>query len=159
MRRKGAGTHLPLHPNIWCKVTLKPGTSNQIRDEASLTNPRQNNLEANWGLNPILQKVDASLYPTLDAVYKEFTLALRSIAGHNNRKNAKALYATGKLWEHSTVWNFDESKLWPEPSRSIHETTATGKTTSPLIRVSGMKYGLRGVMESNLCPQAPRQIG
>ena len=45
----------------------------------------------------MLQKVDAGLYPTSDAVYKEFSLGLCSIAGHNNRKNAKALYVTGTI--------------------------------------------------------------
>ena len=125
----------------------------------SLRNPRQDNLEANWGLYPMLQKVDTGLYPTSDAVYKEFSLALRCIAGHNNRKNAKALYAPGKQWEHTTVWNFDDCKLWPEPSMSISEPTATGKTTSPLVRVSGCKYGLRGGYGKQcLSPKLPDKL-
>ena len=49
--------------------------------KSSHTNPRQDNLEANWGLYPMLQKVNAGLYPTSDAVYKEFSLGLCSIAG------------------------------------------------------------------------------
>ena len=92
----------------------------------------------------MIQKVDDGLYPTSDGVYREFSLGLRSIAGHCNRKNAKALYVTGTTWKHETVWNFEESKLWPEPTKDVPETAATGKTTSPLLRVSGMKYWLRG---------------
>ena len=92
----------------------------------SLRNPRQDNLEANWGLYPLLQKVDTGMYPTTDAVYKEFSLALRCISGHNNRKSAKSLYVPDRKWDTTTTWNFDESKLWPEPSTSIIEPAATG---------------------------------
>ena len=62
----------------------------------SLKNPQQDNLEANWGLYPLLQKVDTGPYPPSDAVYKEFAKTLRYISGHNNRKSCKSLYTPEK---------------------------------------------------------------
>ena len=78
----------------------------------------------------------------------------RAIAGHCNRKNAKALYVTGATWKHETVWKFEESKLWPEPTKDIPEAAATGKTTSPV-----MKYGLSGGYGKEcLSPKLPDKL-
>ena len=59
------------------------------------TNPREDNLESNWGLYPLIQKLDDGNYPLSDSIFREFSCVMRSVAGHNNRKNARALFEAG----------------------------------------------------------------
>ena len=107
----------------------------------------------------MFQKVDDGLYPASDRLYKEFSSGLRAIAGHCNRTGPKTLYLTGVPWKHETVWKFEAHKLWPEPTMDIPEAAATGKTTSPLVRVSGVKYGLRGGYGKQcLSPKLPDKL-
>ena len=108
------------------------------------SNPREDNLESNWGLYPLIQKLDDGNYPLSDSIYCEFKCVMRSVAGHNNRKNARALFEAGVPWKEETMCNFKDSKLWPEPTMDVPESTTVGKSTTPLIRVSGLKYSMRG---------------
>ena len=73
--------------------------------------PRLDNLEANWGFYPLIQKLDDGSYPLSDGIYREFSAAMRAIAGHCNRKDAKSLYATETPWKMETVWKFEAHKL------------------------------------------------
>ena len=108
------------------------------------SNPRVDNLELNWGLYPLIQKLDDGSYPLSDGIYREFSAAMRSVAGHCNRKDAKSLFEIGVPWKEETVWNFKANKLWPEPTMDVPENTTLGMSTTPLIRVSGLKYSTRG---------------
>ena len=76
------------------------------------SNPREDNLESNWGLYPLIQKLDDGSYPLSDGIYQEFSSVMRSVARHNNRKNAQSLFETGVPWKEETVWNFEANKLW-----------------------------------------------
>ena len=63
------------------------------------------------------------------------------------------------IWKEETVWTFKANKHWPEPTMDVPETTAQGKPTSPLIRVSGMKYSMRGGYGKQcLSPKLPDKL-